>query len=230
MNFKFSYIIPLFLSLAVAGSAQNIISGVVVDSSSLASLPGVHIKIKNTSRGTTTNATGAFSLKTADFDTLLFSVGGYNVLEYPLLGPEYDMLIRMTEKVRMLKEVKVTAAPPKEIMEKKPPRYVQSDGSYIRTPSLAEGISSPITYFSKAEHEKRKLLRMRAENKKIKTYVEIVNDPDLKIEILKKFTLKEKEYYDLLAKFNQGKTALYLTNPEEIKKLLFSFIKNNIRK
>jgi hypothetical protein len=228
MSFKVAFFITICLTLTIAGKAQNAISGMVVDSLSLSTLSGVHIKVKNSARGTVTNDNGSFLIIAADFDTLLFTLVGYYTFEYALLGPESDILIRMTEKVRMLKEVTTTAAPIKETMEKKEPRYKQSDGSYIKTPSLAEGISSPFTYLSKAEREKRKLLKLRAENRRIRTYIEIVNDPELKKEIMKNFSLKEREYYDLLAKFNQQNLqTAYVTNPEEIKYRLYNFIKKN---
>jgi hypothetical protein len=228
MKLKVIFFSTLFLSMAIIGKAQNAISGIVVDSLTLTTLPGVHIKVKNSARGTVSNDNGSFLIMAADFDTLVFTLVGYYSFEYALIGPEADILIRMNEKVRMLKEVTTTAAPIKEIMEKKEPRYKQSDGNYIKTPSLAEGISSPFTYFSKTEHEKRKLLKLRAENRKIKTYVDVVNDPELKKEMMKTFSLKEKEYYDLIAKFNQfNRSTAYISNPEEIKLRLFTFIKNN---
>jgi hypothetical protein len=228
MKLKVLFLSALFLSMTIIGSAQNAISGIVVDSLTLTTLPGVHIKVKNSVRGTVSNDNGSFLIMAADFDTLVFTLIGYYSFEYPLLGPEEDILIRMNEKIRMLKEVTTTAAPIKETMEKKAPRYKQSDGNYIKTPSLAEGISSPFTYFSKTEHEKRKLLKLRAENRKIKTFVDVVNDPELKKDLMKTFSLKEKEYYDLIAKFNQlNRSAAYVNNPEEIKLRLFTFIKNN---
>jgi hypothetical protein len=228
MNLKIVFVLSLLLSLAVIGNAQNAISGIVVDSLTLTALPGVHIKVKNSARGTVSNDNGSFLIMASDFDTLVFTLVGYFSFEYALMGPEADILIRMSEKVRMLKEVTTTAAPIKQTMEKKAPRYKQSDGNYVKTPSLAEGISSPFTYFSKTEHEKRKLLKLRAENRKIKTYVDIVNDPELKKELMKTFSLKEKEYYDLLAKFNQlNRQTAFLDNAQEIKFRLFNFIQNN---
>ncbi|MES1223099.1 MAG: hypothetical protein ABUT20_46830, partial [Bacteroidota bacterium] len=138
-------------------------------------------------------------------------------LEYPLFDDEDEVLIRMRENYVLLKEV--TALSPhvdKYVIKERP----------IVTPSLAEGIFSPFTYFSKTEKEKRKLVKLREENKKIKTYVQIVNDPDLKDEIMEKFRLKEKDYYEILAKFNQqNRQAAYMNNPVEIHRLLLNFFR-----
>ena len=63
---------------------------------------------------------------------------------------------------------------------------------------------------------------------KIKTYVEIVNDPYLKDDIMESFSITERDYYEILAKFNQqNRQAAYLTDPVAIKKLLFSFFNRN---
>jgi hypothetical protein len=233
MNLKFAYLFAFLLMSALPAQSQNMISGIVVDSISLAGLPDVHIRIKNIKRSTESNKNGSFIIMAADYDTLVFSAVGYHNLEYPLMGPESDVIIRISPSIKMLKEVTINANPPEEIMVKKPPRYTTSDGStYTRspTPTLADGISAPFTYFSKIEREKRKLVKLREENRRIKTYVALINDPVLKSELLKKFSLTEKEYYDLLAKFNQEHQAIYLSNTEEIKKQLYFFIKNSATK
>jgi hypothetical protein len=224
-------LVACFILLFVASSAkaQNAISGIVVDSLSLSALSGAHVKVKNSSNITASKKDGSFLIMAADFDTLVFTLVGYHDFEYPLFGPEADILIRMKEDVVMLKEVTVTALP--EVAPKG--KYQVSDGSsYTKspTPNLATGIMSPITYLSKAEKEKRKLIKLRAENRKIKTYVEVVNDREFREDVMMAFSLEEKEYYDLLAKFNKSnREAAYLNNPDEIKKRLFTFIKYNLR-
>ncbi|RPE08999.1 TonB-dependent receptor [Chitinophaga lutea] len=49
-------------------------------------LPGVSVKIKNTSTGTVTNANGEFSLNAAGTDILIFTFVGYRVREVPVGG------------------------------------------------------------------------------------------------------------------------------------------------
>jgi CarboxypepD_reg-like domain len=226
---KLTAVLILLLTVTETFS-QNVISGIVVDSISLTSLPKVTIKIKNSPRETATTSTGSFIIMAADFDTLLFSRVGFETLSYPLLGPEEDILIRLKSKIVLLKEVSVTAKQLDEIMEKKPPRYTKSDGSYIKTMSVADGIGSPFTYFSSWEREKRKLLKMREQNRKVKTYVDVVNDPLIKADLMKKFSLTESDYYEILATFNQqNRQAAYMNDVEEIKKLLFAYYQKILR-
>ncbi len=224
MSFKkliFLYCILFFISLS-ARSQTVTIRGIVVDSLSLASLADISIKIKGTNKGTFSTTNGSFYIQASATDTLLFSSIGYKELEYPLFDNEDEVLIRLKENYTLLKEVTTTALRPEKTTQKE---------RKIVTPSLAEGIFSPFTYFSKTEQEKRKLIKLRAENKKIKTYVEIVNDPYLKDEIMDKFSITEKNYYELLAKFNQqNRQAAYLTDPAAIKKLLFNFFNRNTAK
>ena len=224
MNLRFTIFVLILLGLTSVSQAQNAISGIVVDSLSLTALPGAHIRVKNSSRITVSGKDGSFLIMAADFDTLVFTLVGYRDFEYALFGAETDILIRMREDVVMLKEVTVTALP----MVEPKGKYQVSDGSYIKSQSLAEGISSPFTYLSRYEREKRKLLKLRAENKKIKTYVDVVNDREFREDMMMTFSLNEKEYYDLLARFNQlNKQNTYIADPEEIKKRLFNFIKNS---
>ena len=207
--------------IKITGYAEKVsIRGIVVDSLTLASLPGVTIRIKRTGQGVLSDPRGAFSIQATVIDTLVFTSVGYKKIEYPLFDDEDEVLIRMKENYILLKEVTTastaekTAVPEHEII----------------TPSLGEGIFSPFTYFSKTEHEKRKLIKLREENRRIKTYVELINDPYLKDDIMEKFSLREKEYYELLAKFNQQNgQAVYMNNRDDIKKLLYSFFITNTR-
>jgi len=224
-------IVLIFVLTTVETFSQNVISGVVVDSLSLTSLPKVTIKVKNSPRETETTTTGSFIIMAADFDTLIFSRVGFDTYYYPLLGPEQDVLIRMKSKILILKEVSVTAEQLDEVLEKKPPRYTKSDGSYIKTMSVADGISSPFTYFSSWEREKRKLLKMRAQNRKVKTYVDVVNDPLIKADLMRRFVLTESNYYEILAAFNQeNRQAAYIDDVEEIKKLLFAYYRKTLQR
>ena len=207
--------------LKIAGYAEKVsIRGIVVDSLSLASLPGVTIRIKRTGQGVLSDNKGAFSIQATSIDTLVFTSVGYARFEYPLFENEDEVLIRLKENYILLKEVSTASTAEKTAVSERP----------VITPSLGEGIFSPFTYFSKTEHEKRKLIKLREENRRIKTYVELVNDPYLKDDIMEKFSLREKEYYELLAKFNQQNgQAAYLNNREEIKKMLYAFFITNTR-
>lgn len=207
--------------IKITGYAEKVsIRGIVVDSLSLTSLPGVTIRIKRTGQGVLSDTKGAFTIQATSADTLVFTSVGYKKMEYPLFEDEDEVLIRLKENYILLKEVTTASTAEKTAVEE----------HEIVTPSLAEGIFSPFTYFSKTEHEKRKLIKLREENRKIKTYVELINDPYLKDDIMEKFSLQDKEYYEILARFNQQNgQAVYMNNREDIKKLLYSFFLTNSR-
>jgi hypothetical protein len=209
-------------AIKITGYAEKVtIRGIVVDSLSLASLPGVTIKIKRTGQGVLSSTNGSFSIQATSIDTLVFTSVGYRKFEYALFEDEDEVLIRLKENYILLKEVTTRATTLETTAVKEHP---------IVTPSLAEGIFSPFTYFSRTEREKRNLIKLREENKRLKTYVQIVNDPDLKEEFMEKYVLREKDYYELLAKFNQqNRQAAYLSNEEEIKRLLNAFFTINSR-
>jgi hypothetical protein len=74
-------------------------------------------------------------------------------------------------------------------------------------------------YFSKAKKEKIKLQGLRAENLLVQTYVDVVvNNPELKLRLLKKHGLTEAEYYQILTAFNERhhRVMYHLTRAELI--------------
>jgi hypothetical protein len=164
------------------------------------------------------NSQGAFRITTSAFDTLVFTSIGYKFFEYLLLVDEEDILIRMTENVIILPEFTTESTRLQE--------NVYAERSKVVTPSLAEGIGSPFTYFSKKEKEKRTLLKVREENVRIRTYVEVVNDPEFKKSIIADFSLSEEDYHKILVKFNTlNRQAQYLSSESEIIEQLTAFFR-----
>lgn len=199
-------------------TAQKTTRGIVVDSVTLKALPGVHIGIKRSSQGTTTNSLGAFTITTSPIDTLVLSLVGYNTIELPLLFEEEDILIRMGERIKILKEITIRGT-----------RLY--DNEIVRTPrtqpralSTADAFSSPWTYFSRGEREKRKVVRLINENDRIRTYIQVIHDVDIRESIMDTHELTDIEYYNTLAKFNQQSSdVLYSTDPYIIETSLRSF-------
>src|SRR5918993_908025 len=197
---KKSYLTVLILMLSFSGVAQKITHGIVVDSVSLTALQGVHVKVKNSERGTSTNSKGEFYIATQPTDTLLLTRIGYNDLAVPLLFEEEDILIRLKERVRLLKEITIRAT-----------------RSMPRKMSTADAFSSPWEYFTRGEKDKRKATKLINENNRIRTYVEVIHDQLLREEIIDEFNLSETEYYATLAAFNkQSQDVLYSTDKHEI--------------
>lgn len=222
---RFAFFIILFLSLGVSGFSQQQTRGIVIDSITLKTLPGIHVRIKNKAGGTTTNTEGVFILPTSPVDTLVLSFVGYNTVELPLLFEEEDILIRMSEKVRMLKEITITS---NRIL----PSVIYRSARTMpkSTFSASQGFSSPIDYFSKWQREKRKLVKYIHENDRIKTYVDVINDQLLRESIMDEHELSENEYYNLLAKFNeQNRSLTYSRDPLEIAEALEAFFRRNAK-
>jgi hypothetical protein len=210
----------LLFVAAVSGFAQKTTRGIVVDSISMKALPGVHVRVKSSERGTVTNSAGVFTMTTFPADTLVLSFVGYNTLELPLLFEEDDILIRLSERIRMLKEITITGTRLYESEIIRAPR-VQP-----RKMSVADGFASPWEYFSKGQKEKRKVVHLINENDRIKTYVEVIHDQELREDIMGEHGLTEIEFYNSLARFNQqSQDVLYSTDRYTIMSSLKSFFK-----
>ncbi|HOX83242.1 MAG TPA: carboxypeptidase-like regulatory domain-containing protein [Chryseolinea sp.] len=227
MNHPFRFILftLLLVSIGVTGYSQKTTRGIVIDSISLKSLPGIHVRIKNKPGGTTTNAQGIFILPTSVTDTLVLSFVGYYTVEIPLFFEEEDILVRMAEKVRMLNEVTITSNRILPSVIYRTTRTLPKS-----TFSKDQAFSSPIDYFSKWQKEKRKLTKFINENDRIRTYVDVINDQALRESIMDEHELSEGEYYRLLAKFNeQNRVLSYSTNPVEIADALEAFFRKNVK-
>lgn len=89
----------------VITSAFRLINGKVTNDKGEA-LPGVSILVKGTTRGTTTNATGNFSIEAEAGETLNFSMVGYKV--YSLrIGQENSVTVQLESEVFSIDEVVV---------------------------------------------------------------------------------------------------------------------------
>ena len=90
--------------------------------------------------------------------------------------------------------------------------------------SKADAFSSPWTYLSRGEREKRKVVRLINENDRIKTYIEVINNVEIRESIMEAHDLAEVEYYNTLARFNQQSgDVLYSTDAYVIESSLRSF-------
>lgn len=98
----------LVLWSAVAIAQTKTVSGKVTAQEDNSSLPGVNVVVKGTSIGTTTDASGAFSLTTTEASpTLVFSFIGYTTAEVAV-GNRTTIDLAMVADVKSLQEVVVT--------------------------------------------------------------------------------------------------------------------------
>ena len=209
---KLFFIITAFFCAISAAKAQDeVFQSIVVDSATFSPLPYVSVLVKGKARGVITDTKGKFSVTATRKDTLVFSFVGYVSAEYPLIDWEPG-LIRLAEKKIILKEVTVRT---KQIN----PYQGMFDEENKRIASRHNKF-----YYSRAKKEKRNLTWLKEDNVRVKTYVDIViNSNELKDELMRKYSLTEKQYYEILGKFNEKNSSVmyYLTAGE-----LVTLIKN----
>ena len=194
-----------------------------MDSAKLTNLSDVHVSVKHSGRGAITNTSGSFLISAKPTDTLLFSVLGYKLLELPLLFEEDALFILLVENTLMLNEITIRAT---RLYPNK-----SNDRTKItpRTMSSLDGFISPITYLSKLEREKRKLLRVVEENNRTQTFRQVITDPDVKEILMKDYEVSEEIYYHTIENFNLQHAAVhYFTDPDAIMEALHSFFEKQL--
>jgi TonB-linked SusC/RagA family outer membrane protein len=98
----------VFTLFAIATFAQDIaVKGSVSDKSN-SGIAGVAVKIKGTTRGTSTDATGNYKLSVGSNSTLVFSAIGYGTKEV-VVGSKTTIDVSLSDEVQNLGEVVVTA-------------------------------------------------------------------------------------------------------------------------
>lgn len=96
----------LLMLLPISIFAQSTVSGTVVDNNGMP-IPGVNIAVKNTTKGTTTDFDGNYSIVLENGDTLSFSYIGYRTQEIVFDGSETSIDVAMVEDAEALSEVVV---------------------------------------------------------------------------------------------------------------------------
>ncbi|HEY0246599.1 MAG TPA: SusC/RagA family TonB-linked outer membrane protein [Mucilaginibacter sp.] len=100
----------VLLLFIAQGYAQNrTVSGTVTAKDDGLPIPGVTVKIKGTSLGAATDANGKFTLEASPSTVLVFSVIGYQSMEYPV-GNARTITVSLTSASTQLGEVVVTGA------------------------------------------------------------------------------------------------------------------------
>lgn len=195
--------------------AQELITGMVADSATFAPLPFVTVHIKNQNKGTTTDSEGNFRIMATRQDTLRFTFVGYKSLEVPLIDWETSMIL-LPEQITMLSGITI--------------RDTRIDNPYEgmfdeENAALQRANKRLPFYYSRRKKQNIKLNRLSTENLRVKTYVEvIVKNDEIKQSLMTKYSLTEKEYYDLLGEFNaQYYTVMYYITGGELISLLNNF-------
>jgi hypothetical protein len=220
-------LIPLLFLMEMAYAQKKII-GNVVDSASLAPIPGVNIRIKNTYQGTSTDGKGFFRISITPTDTLIFSFIGYKMEEFaPTDLQEETIIVRLTQQPKLLDAVTVIA---KSLQgTNSTPVHLRSNAKLMNYGPYGAGFS--LSYFSKEEKEKRKLAKVIAEQDRVRNYLLVVCSPDIKQRFMEELSITEEEYYKILVKFNEQSTSnLYDLTPEELIVVFSAFYQGHVFK
>lgn len=201
----------------------------VLDSASLSPLPNVTIKVKNSTIGTISDDFGYFSIKATLFDTLVVSSVGYITLQVAIKKLDGTLIIHLPEASHMLNTVTVydrivlpgVGRLPKQSKWANPTNQPQY--GTIQTFGPGYTFRGPFSHFSKSEKEKRRLQGSKMDNSKARTYIEIVNSPEIKDSLMTKYSLNEQEYYDVLAKFNKSNPRSMTLDYKSLMLSLFRF-------
>jgi hypothetical protein len=183
--------------------------GMVVDSATFSPLPYVSIQVKNKNRGTTSDTKGNFSILATQDDTLVFSLLGYEHLEYPLYGYEASVIM-LAERSTTLRSITINDTR----LNDNPYEGLFDDQNAERDKRLHKRIPF---YYHRGKKDKIKVGRWREESMHAQTYVDVViNNPTTKINLMKKYALDEKQYYEILTRFNEQyyNVMYYLTQAE----------------
>ena len=200
-------IVIAFVFFSASAFGQEIIKGIVVDSATFKPLPYVNIHLKNSRKGTTSDRQGNFSIVGNRQDTLILSIVGYRRLELPLYDYETGLIL-ITEQATELQAITIIDSKFRNPYEG---MFEDQNAALIRK-------KLPF-YYSKAKKDKIKVGRLREENMRVQTYVEVViNSAETKDDLKKKFNLTEEQYYATLTKFNERhyNVMYYLTSAELI--------------
>jgi hypothetical protein len=212
----------LIMGLCLQSFSQTLTRGIIVDSLTMESLPGVHITTRNPFRAAVSDAQGMFVISTRKGDTLSFSFLGYARAVAVIGGDEDILFVKMRDQSTLLQEILVRDSP---LFGNS--KYIQSPTLSTTRPLQASSSGVNFAYFTKEEREKRKLVARIRDLERVRAYIEIVTDPDIKHRIMNDNSISEERYYELLAIFNQTRQdVMYSENPTIILSSLFTYFEN----
>lgn len=216
---SFFLIITITFCTSSFALAQEVFQSIVVDSATFSPLPFVTVLVKGKGKGVITDTKGNFSVTASREDTLVFSFVGYITAEYPLIDWEPG-LIRLAERKILLKEVTVRT---KQLN----PYQGMFDDENKRLASRRNKF-----YYSRAKKEKKNLVWLKEDNLRVQTYVDVViNSNELKNELIQKYSLTEKQYYEILGNFNEKNAGvMYHITAGELVTLIKNFFARSVQR
>lgn len=186
---------------------RALVKGIVIDSATFERLPYANVIVKNTSQGTSANVEGSFALNVALYDTLVFSMVGYNSFELPIYNHE-PLLIALSQLPKLLDNV--------TIRERTIEQYYESIFREEQIDITKSPKRAPF-YLTKSKKDKKYTKRFLEEVNRSRVYTElIVTDSTLRKSYMLKHKLTEVQYYTILREFNEKNYRFMysLTMPE----------------
>jgi hypothetical protein len=228
-------IILTILVCSVSAQCQTVvINGIAADSATMKPLAYVNLQIKNYLRGTFTNEKGYFSLSLSEADTVIFSMVGYQSRAVPVKTILNSPVVYLREINRMLREI--TVSPFEQVRLPDIPKTkiltmpdFQKDYSSRSSPMLQPfgptiSILGIISRFTKYEKERKKLPKVRDENKLAGTFISLVSDSSFIKEFTTIYNISLEEYQRVLQTFNENyRTSIYKLPKDELISLLHIF-------
>lgn len=108
LKIKWMLLLPAFLLVfGVAFAQTSTITGLVKSEGDLESIPGASVLVKGTTRGTTTNLDGEFSIQASPGDVLQISFIGYTTQEIPVTTQTANIEVVLQSSTSDLEEVVV---------------------------------------------------------------------------------------------------------------------------
>jgi len=214
--------------------AQEEVGAMVIDSATMLPIADVNVRIKGTQRVVATDVRGYFRIDAADGDTLMFSRVGYRPREAAVKQLRSAPVVFMKEQRTLLKPIEIKAherpawLPP--IPPESPWKNPTQDQRTLNTPGIVNVQTFGPGYVwkgvfsrhSKSEREKRRLKELQTQRSD-PGYVDLVNSPEMKGHILKKYGISEDEFYRLLALFNEKNNVMDLMERPGLVSLLLAF-------
>jgi hypothetical protein len=219
----------LFILLCAAwAEAQTVfISGVVLDSATLQSLPYTAIQIKGKSAGQSTKEDGSFLVNCQKGDTLIFSRLGHKPYVYITYKSEGPFKVYLAEDAKLLKEVTVYDDFQVAGMEESKKNLPSNARVKMQQQPLEPAPNSVATFGPTVTiglGGKDKQQEKRDEFSKTEVYRNVVNSPEVKKQLMDLYKISEDTFYQKLEKFNKANPDVaYLTNKDEIINMLVQF-------
>lgn len=227
-------------SSAQTSKEKVLVQGIVINGENDEQLTGVHIFAKEAHVGAVSNQKGLFRLVATHHDTLVITMMGFERQFIPLnyfKENPIDLLISMDIRTIELPGLTISADPeidylmrsgknPWKIYKYKPP----ADHPELDVPagSLQYG---PLSRWSKEAKEKRKLLRVLAEDQQYKTYIQTVTSDSVRQQFMYMYDITAPQYNDFIIYFNTVHPNLIQRKPEAIVRLMHeTFISYRPRK